>query len=495
MPKQIRNIVWLKRDLRTQDHLPLLMAERDDHPYLIVYLFEPSMLAYPDTAERHLQFIYGSINEMNRLLDPHGKKVHVFYGEATDVFTFLASSFSIKHVWSYQESGIRKTWDRDKQVKLLLDENNACWTEFQRDGIERARRNRTNWEKQWFQQIKNGIIQNDFKKVEELGFKHPFELPKELVEAWSNYPKAYQPPGERYAWAYLKSFAEDRGSMYSRHISKPLESRTSCGRISPYLAWGNMSIRQAYTFVRNHSNYTRYKRAMNGFLTRLIWHCHFIQKFEMECEYEDQCINRGYELLEYDSDQTKITAWESGTTGYPLVDASMRCLKETGWVNFRMRSMLVSFFCHRLGQNWKDGVYFLARQFLDYEPGIHYPQFQMQAGTTGINMIRIYNPVKQSTEHDPKGVFIKKWVPELSAVHDAHIHEPWKMTSMEQTFCGVMIGTDYPAPIVDLNVSGKLAREKMWGHRKHPLVRQEKQRVLGKHTNANRAAFRNEQHD
>lgn len=495
MPKTRVNIVWLKRDLRTQDHLPIFCAEEESLPYLLVYLFEPTMLTYPDTSLRHLQFIYGSIEHMNTRLQPYGKKVDVFYGNAIDVYSFLSEKFSINTVWSYQESGIQKTWERDKEVKQFFNVHGIRWTEFQRDGIERARTNRLDWEKHWFRHIQKPIIENTFRHSEGIDFDHPFPIPTKLVTAWKKYPKSFQPSGEKYAWAYLKSFAKNRGSTYNFHISKPLESRKSCGRISPYLAWGNISIKQAYWYVRRHENYSRYKRAFNGFLTRLVWHCHFIQKFEMECEYETLCINRGYELLEYNTDQEKIEVWENGLTGYPLVDASMRCLKETGWINFRMRSMLVSFFCHHLGQNWKDGVYFLARQFLDYEPGIHYTQFQMQAGTTGINMIRMYNPVKQSTEHDPKGIFIKRWVPELQAVDETHIHEPWKMTQMEQTFCGVKIGTDYPEPLVDLTISGKLAREKMWGHRKHPIVRAEKKRMLSKHTNANRAAFNNKRHE
>ena len=187
-------------------------------------------------------------------------------------------------------------------------------------------------------------------------------------------------PGERKAWAYLKSFCLKRGKNYSKHISKPTQSRESCGRISPYLAWGNMTIKQAFQYVKNHEHYAIYRGGFNGMLTRLKWHCHFIQKFEVECEYEKEAVNKGYESMPYSNDTALIEAWKKGCTGFPLVDACMRCLQETGWINFRMRAMLVSVFCHHFDCNWKKGVYHLAQLFLDYEPGIHYTQFQMQAG-------------------------------------------------------------------------------------------------------------------
>jgi deoxyribodipyrimidine photo-lyase len=143
--------------------------------------------------------------------------------------------------------------------------------------------------------------------------------------------------------------------------------------------------------------------------------------------------------------------------------------------------MLVSFFCHHLYQDWRAGTYHLARLFLDYEPGIHYPQFQMQAGTTGVNTVRMYNPVKQSLDHDPEGAFIKTWVPELRSVPIEHIHAPQLMSAEEQTACGLIIGTDYPAPIIELESAARHAREAIWGHRKKDEVKAEGKRIVATH--------------
>ena len=284
---------------------------------------------------------------------------------------------------------------------------------------------------------------------------------------------------------YLNSFLKDRYHGYSYHISKPLLSRKSCSRLSPYIAWGNLSTREVLQKAATFRLTCTDKKQIDSFVSRLTWQAHFIQKFEMEEIMEFESVNKGFHSLKKDVNENYIKAWKTGQTGFPLVDASMRCLNETGYLNFRMRAMVVSFFTHNLWQPWQEATQHLSQMFLDFEPGIHFPQLQMQAGETGINMLRIYNPIKNSLEHDPDGEFIKKWVPELANLETKFIHEPAKMTFLDQKFCDFEIGINYPKPIVNMERTRKFASDFLWNMKKNPMVKEESRRILKLHTMAN----------
>ncbi|MEM7755418.1 MAG: FAD-binding domain-containing protein [Planctomycetota bacterium] len=300
----------------------------------------------------------------------------------------------------------------------------------------------------------------------------------------------------------LNSFLHDRGVNYRADMASPITGFDGCSRLSAHLAFGTVSIRETHHALRARQaelkslpaaqRDKRWLQSMSSFQSRLRWHCHFMQKLESEPDIEFHNMNRAYDGIRTedpadwtDEERTRYRAWCAGRTGYPFVDACMRCLHHTGWMNFRMRSMLVSFASYHLWLHWRPTAIYLARHFLDFEPGIHYSQFQMQSGVTGINTVRIYNPIKQSQEQDPDGVFIKRWVPELADVPTRHIHEPWKHLSNEASplFADQTATTDhaYPPPIVDHGAAYKFAKDRIFAVRKTAAARANAKKVYLKH--------------
>jgi deoxyribodipyrimidine photo-lyase len=481
------NVVWFKRDLRLQDNEAIFNAIQSKKPTLLLYVFENSLENDHHYSPRHWNFIRQSLLDINRQLEVLNVKILCVSGEVISVMNTIQENYKIDTVFSHKETGVKITYDRDKNFKRFCKNNLINWVENTNNGIFRALKNRNNWVANWenymnapqfeFQPTPTSFLDiNEISNLENKLEKTSLETTPDAI---------FQKGGPTMAGKYLQTFFNERYHNYSYNISKPLLARKSCSRLSPYIAWGNLSSRQVLQRSATFRLTCKDPKQIDSFVSRLTWQAHFIQKFEMEESMEFESVNKGFHTLKKKINRNYIQAWETGQTGFPLVDACMRCLNETGYLNFRMRAMVVSFFTHNLWQPWQECSQHLSRMFLDFEPGIHFPQLQMQAGETGINMLRIYNPIKNSHEHDPDCEFIKKWVPELRELPTQFVHEPSKMTFLDQKFNNFDLGVDYPKPIVNMERTRKFASDFLWSMKKNPVVKEEGLRILSIHTMAN----------
>jgi deoxyribodipyrimidine photo-lyase len=489
------NVVWLKRDIRFNDHVPLVEASKRG-PTIVLYVYEPIVWQAPESDVSHLEFVNESLSELGDRLKSVGGRLVCRLGDFLTVLQKLHLQVPLSGLWSHEETGTMATFQRDLAVKRWCRENGIPWHESPQNGVVRRLANRDGWANLWQQRMNQEVVAAPQQIQDVSAIEAECLRDAQTLSMRNGVYKDRQRGGESVGTATLHNFLLQRGLNYSQEMSSPLTAPDACSRISPYLSWGCLSIKQVYRCLGDRLRQLRemspnmegygqahlWRKSLSAFQSRLHWHCHFIQKLEDEPQLEFQNISHSYDgLREQEWNQDRFDAWCAGQTGYPMVDACMRSLQATGWINFRMRAMLASFASYHLWLHWREPAIFLARHFLDFEPGIHYPQFQMQSGTTGINTLRIYSPAKQAKDHDPEGIFIRRWVPELSEVPGKYLAEPHLMPTALQLMVGCRMGRDYPLPIVEHAAAYKHAKQRLYAVRRTEGAREEASRIASKH--------------
>jgi deoxyribodipyrimidine photo-lyase len=443
-------IVWFKRDLRLADHAPLQAAVRSGGQVLPLFIVEPDYWKLPDVSRRHWHFMHDCLAGLRFDLAAIGAQLLVRTGGVISVLAQLKLVLGRFDLHSHEETGNAWTFRRDMEVAEWCRAHGVDWHEYPSHGVVRRLKTRDTWSRLRDARMAAPQIAAP-SRIHSFPWLPPEDIPpKDHPMFGALSVGGVQQGGRAEGLEVLDSFLADRSRKYMQTISTPGISARHCSRLSAHIAYGTLSVREVEQAVKakvasianvSDAAALSHRRNLSAFLSRLAWRCHFVQKLEQQPEIETHCMHPAFEgMREPHHNAAFFDAWKLGRTGYPLVDASMRSLHKNGWINFRMRAMLVSFASYHLWLDWRVTAPHLARLFTDYEPGIHYSQFQMQSGVTGINAIRMYSPVKQSLDHDPDGKFIRRYVPELKHLSKQWIHEPWRMAEP---------AADYPAPIVD----------------------------------------------
>lgn len=485
------HIVWFKRDLRIHDHAPLYRACLSGH-VLALYCWEQSQWAGDDYVAQHQGFIQECLAELKTELVSLGLHLQISALGIIETLQRIKSQVPIAGLYSHEETGNGASFLVDKAVAAWCQAQQINWHESPQNGVVRRLSNRNHWNKHWESRMCAPIIKTP-----------PVAITAPVISLLSgNMPLAKgtdkpkrQRGGRTNALTLFNSFLDGRAAKFRGGISSPLTAVTAGSRLSPYLAYGCLSMREVVQATRDRQEWAKQvphmfpshlNSGLIGFESRLHWHCHFMQKLESEPEMEFENLHHAHdgmrdETLSDTESQRRLAAWSKGETGWPLIDACMAMLRETGWINFRMRAMLMSTASYLYWLHWRETGLHLAREFLDYEPGIHWAQTQMQSGTTGINTLRIYSPIKQAQNQDPTGAFVRHWLPALKNVPDTWIFEPYLMPKNQQKQYSCELEKHYPAPIINIATAMREARAKISKARQQAGTLDETQAIIKKH--------------
>ena len=455
------SIVWFRRDLRCFDHAALSHALRNSTRVFCVFVFDTEILnLLADKTDRRVDFIWHSIKELDKTLSTMGGGLIVRHGAAREMIPQLVQELGATAVYTnrdYEPAAVM----RDAAIAKTLKKSGIAFNAFKDQVIfEREEVMRgpgrpysvfTPYKNAWLKRVTG----NDLVPHPVAEYTHAFARPEPAAlptlsalgfQATDLFQLGVKPgmSGAQAAWdAFQNTLAK-----YDEVRDNPALDATS--HLGVHLRFGTISIRE----LARTAHYGSGKGAQ-VWLSELIWREFFQMILYHHPRVMTQAYRTEFDALAWETHPERFTAWCVGRTGYPVVDAAMRQLNQTGFMHNRLRMIAASFLTKDLHLHWLQGERYFAQKLLDYDLASNNGNWQW-AASTGCDAqpyFRIFNPVTQSERFDPQGVFIKRYVPELAAINAREIHAPWQISPIEQQIYGVIVGRDYPAPIVDHDVA------------------------------------------
>ena len=482
----MKAVWWIKKDFRILDNQCISKAVEECSEILPFFCWEPSLINEDDYSSFHLQANWHALSGLCLSLIKRKSYPRIVFGDVIHELNKLYGIYSFDRLYSHVETGNLNSFNRDKKVGEWCRRKGVQWIEINQNSVFRganAEKRRKLLTKRDYR--REGLISdpNEISSPVRKGLRsNNFEwndLCKKTVKfSGVKLSPSLQKVDEKSAHSTLNDFLENRGLGYSGGISSPNTAFDHGSRLSVHLTWGTLSLRTIFSELSKKRNFIKgndeiskkWKKSLRAFESRLHWRDHFIQRLESFPNMENFTLNPAYQNLKYENNSEFLELWSAGQTGFPMIDASMRCLKNTGFLNFRMRAMVVSFACFGLHLSWRFIHEPLAGVFTDYEPGIHLSQLQMQAGVNGFNTIRVYSPKKQFLDHDPDAKFVKKWIPELE-----------KYTSVEIANAPDVVLSGYASPCIDLNSRSRKMKDRIFEIRKGNEGIRQTNKTLSKH--------------
>ena len=474
-PRTSSVLVWFRRDLRAYDHAALYHALRDHDRVWCGFIFDTDILQpLLDKGQgdnRRVAFIHGSLRQLDEILRARGGGLIVRHGRAVDAIPRLAADLGVDTVYANRDyEPVAR--DRDAEVAGRLMADGRGFVDFKdqvifdRDEVltqtGRPFSVFTPYRNAWMKRLDAAALEpyplelhfarlarpsvSEFPSLAQLGFS-------------ATDPTALKVPvGVDGGQLLLRDFVARMDDYGARRDYPALKGPSY---LSTHLRFGTVSIRQLAAYAWGRATHMNSEGA-RVWLNELIWRdfyqmilCHNPQVF-------DACFKPAFDRIVWDDAPDLFDAWCAGRTGYPLVDAAMRQLNDSGYMHNRLRMVTASFLTKDLGIDWRRGAEYFAARLLDHDLAANNGGWQW-AASTGCDAqpwFRIFNPVTQSEKFDPKGAFIRRYVPELAAVPDKLIHAPWRMDAAQQAAVGVVIGRDYPLPVVDHAVARERTLER-----------------------------------